>query len=253
MIVKGLPLILKHLRHNWIRTASTVLAMTLCIFLFCTLEHVVSAIEWGLKNANATRLFTRHSVSLTFPMPPAYKERIASVSGVRAVAISNWFGGVYQDAKNFFTNFAVEAEPYFSMYPEYSVPPDQMSEFLKDLKGCILGRETAKKFGWDIGSVFQLESFIPSYRKQEPFEFTVRGIYDTDLEKHPGIPQNMMFFHFKYLYEGTGQKAQVGTFISQVADPDKASEVSRAIDLLFESSDAPTRTETEAAFIASFI
>ena len=33
-----LPFVLKHLRRNWIRTTSTILAMAVCIFLFCTLR-----------------------------------------------------------------------------------------------------------------------------------------------------------------------------------------------------------------------
>ena len=45
--MKYLPYILKHLRRNWIRTASTVVAMSVCIFLFCTLETLVAAISWN--------------------------------------------------------------------------------------------------------------------------------------------------------------------------------------------------------------
>ena len=36
--MKYAPLVLKHLRKNWIRTLSTVLAMAVCIFLICTLQ-----------------------------------------------------------------------------------------------------------------------------------------------------------------------------------------------------------------------
>ena len=123
---------------------------------------------------------------------------------------------------------------------------------MKDLKGCIVGRDTVNRFHWDIGTVFQLESFIPSYRKNEPFEFVVRGIYDPDEVKYPGTPTTMMFFHFKYLYEGTEHRAGVGTYITEVTNPDQAVLVSKAIDDLFENSDNPTKTETEAAFRASF-
>ena len=43
--MKFLPYLLKHLRRNWVRTTSTVLAMGLCIFLFCTLQSVLAEIK----------------------------------------------------------------------------------------------------------------------------------------------------------------------------------------------------------------
>ncbi len=51
--MKFAPLILKHLRRNWIRTLSTVLAMAVCIFLICTLQTVVDAVNYGLHLGNA--------------------------------------------------------------------------------------------------------------------------------------------------------------------------------------------------------
>ena len=54
--MKYLPYVLKHLRRNWMRTLSTVFAMSICIFLFCTLQTVLEAVNWGLQSANASRL-----------------------------------------------------------------------------------------------------------------------------------------------------------------------------------------------------
>ncbi|SRR6266571_485795 len=253
--MRYLPYILKHLRRSWIRTTSTVLAMSVCIFLFCTLRTFVEAVTWNLKSASATRLVTRHAVSLVFLLPIAYKERIAAVPGVRSVAMVNWFGGSRRpnDFTDFFPNLAVEAEPYLAMHPEFLLSEDQTRAFLADLRGCIVGRRTAERFGWRIGDTFQLESFIPYYRVGHPFEFVVRGIFDTDLARFPGTDTTAMFFHFKYLHEATGERIGVGTFVIEIADPDRAPAVSRAVDALFENSDAQTKTETEAAFRASFV
>lgn len=253
--MKFLPIILKHLRHNWVRTLSTIAAMAVCVFLFCTLETFVEATTYNLKSANDTRLVTRHSVSLVFPLPVSYREKIRGLPGVERVAISNWFGGVYRgEMKNFFPNFAVDAEEYLAMYPEYLIPEEQKTDFFKEMKACVVGRETADRFDWKLGTVFQLESFIPRYRKADgPFEFVVRGIYETDDRKYPGTNASLMFCHYKYLYEGTGQQAQVGTFMTKIADPARAVATSSLIDELFENSDAATKTETEAAFRASFV
>jgi putative ABC transport system permease protein len=250
--MKYLPYVLKHLGKNRIRTLSTVLGMAVCIFLVCVLQTMTEAMRQGLEAAAPDRLITRHSVSLVFNMPNAYGPKLARVPGVKNVAASNWFGGYFQDPKNFFTNFAVESETYFAMHPEFEVPPDQMAEYMKDMRGAIVGRTTAKTFGWTIGSVIPLTSFIPPYQIGRPFEFTVRAIYDVDEAKHPGVDKGMLFFHYKYLYESTGRRAGIGTFSVQINDPSKAAAISKAIDATFENSDVQTKTESEKAFLASF-
>jgi putative ABC transport system permease protein len=266
--MKYLPYILKHLRKNWIRTASTVVAIAVCIFLFCTLQSVLAAVDSLLEGTSAKRLVTRHAVSLVFDLPLAYENRIATVPGVKRVAISTWFGGTLPakkegkdgkgedsttDWSNFFPNMAVEAEPYLAMYPEYDLPPDQYQAFMHDQRGCIIGRKLANKFNWKVGDTFHLESFIPPYRKPDgPFEFVVRGIFDAD-PQHPNTDTNIMYFHFKYLHESTGRTVTAGTYSVEIDDPDQAGAVSQAIDDLFVNSDNQTRTETEKAFAAGFI
>src|SRR5215510_9086432 len=268
-MLKYLPFILKHLRKNWVRTISTVLAMAVCIFLFCTLQTVLRAVDEQLKSSAANRLVTRHKISLVFNLPLAYGERIKSVSGVKQVATSSWFGGSLPamkegkaagadssttDWSKFFPNMAVEAEPYFAMYPEFQFQPDEWRAFLQDLQGAVIGRKLANKYNWKVGDRFFLESFIPPYRKKSgPFEFEVRAIFDTDLARYPGTDTNLMFFHYKYLYEGTGRNLGAGTYTVEIDDPAQAGTVSKEIDALFENSDAQTHTETEQAFRAGFI
>ncbi len=251
--MRFLPYILKHLRHNWIRTASTVLAMAVCIFLFCVLQTVIGAINFGLKSASDKRLVTRHSVSLVFNLPLYYKERVGSASGVKRVAAANWFGGVYKDPKNFFPNFAINGPSYLDMYPEYLLPAEQRDAFLRDLRGCVVGRKTADKFGWKLGDTVQLESFIPTYRKGSPFDLVIRGIYDSDEKRFPGTNLTLLLFHHQYLYEALGRRVGYGALYAEIEDPGQAGAVSRAIDALFANSEAETKTETEAAFRAGFI
>ena len=251
--MKFAPLVLKHLRKNWIRTLSTVLAMSVCIFLFTTLRTVVNAIEFGLHSGNAGRLVTRHYVSLVFPIPSTYKQKVAAVPGVQEVVAEAWFGGVYRDPKNFFANFAVEAEPFLEIFPEIVLPPEQKAKWLGDMRGAIVGRKLAQRFGWKVGDVIPMESTIPPYRIGRPFEFVIDGIYDTDERKYPGTDLNSLYFHFKYLYESTGQRVTPGWLTSKIDDPQNAGKISKAIDGEFENSDNPTKTETEQAFLAGFV
>jgi putative ABC transport system permease protein len=273
--MKFLPFVFKHLQRNWLRTASTVAAMAVCIFLFCTLRTFLKAMDDTREYGNVTRLVVRHSISLVYSLPLAYEGRIAQIPGVKSVAISTWFGGSQlakkenqassdkkkkdagssgPDFSNFFTNLAVEDETYFPMHPEFAVPPDQMQAFREDQRACIIGRGLAKQYGWKPGHTFFLESFIPTYRKSTgPFEFVVRGIYDADLVREPAADQRVMYFHYKYLYESTGQRIGAGLYVVELKDPAQAASVARAIDATFANSDAETKTETEAAFRADFM
>ena len=269
--MKFLPYILKHLRRNWVRTTSTILGMAVCIFLFCTLRTVLQAMDDARTLGNVTRLVTRHAVSLVYNLPLPYEGQIAQVPGVKRVAISSWFGGSLAvkrevqaevgtddtgqpDFSKFFTNLAVEDEPYFAMHPELEVPPYEMKAFREDLRGCLIGRGLASQMGWKVGDAFFLESFIPYYRRREgPLEFVVRAIYDADLVREPAADNRVMYFHHKYLYEATGEQVGAGLYVVELEEPGQAAAVAKAIDARFENSEAGTTTETEAAFRADFL
>jgi len=251
--MKFAPLILKHLRRNWIRTLSTVLAMSLCILLFCTLQTVVEAVNFALHAGNAGRLVTRHYVSLVFNLPLNYKQKIEAIPGVKETVMNWWFGGVYRDPKNFFANFATEPQAFLDVYPEIMLPPDQKERWLHDRRGAIVGRKLAQRFGWKVGDTLELESTIPPYRVGHPFDFVVDGIYDTDEAKYPGTDLNSMYFDYKYLYEATGRNLGIGYLTEKIDDPKNAGAISKAIDAEFENSDTPTKTETEQAFLAGFV
>jgi putative ABC transport system permease protein len=254
--MRFLPYIANHLRRNWIRTASTVVAMSVCIFLFCTLETLVAAISWNLKSASASRLITRHSVSLVFTLPQAYKARLARVPGVRSVAGYSWFGGVMglpPDPKKFFPNFAIQADDYLPMNPEYILTDEEKKAFLADRRGCIVGPDLVEKFGWKLGDIVQLTSMIPTYKTGKPFEFVIRAIYHVDEALHPGTPGSVLFFHYEYLDEAVGGRAGISMYKLLIDDPSQAGTISHTIDEIFENADPPTRTETEAAFRAGFI
>lgn len=270
--MKYLPFVFKHLRRNWVRTGSTVVAMAVCIFLLCTLRSVLAEVDGMLAASSASRLVTRHSVSLTFNLPVAYESRIQSVPGVKRVAKTIWFGGSLPakkegqadggesagdsttDWSNFFNNMGVDADNFFPIYPELVIPPAQWLSFRETRQGCVVGNKLAKKFNWKVGDRFFLESFIPPYRKRSgPFEFVVSGIYDADLAKYPGTDVSSMYFHYEYVKEGLGREIGVGTYMVEIENGDQAASVGKAIDTLFENSSATSITETEQAFKAGFI
>ena len=249
--MKFFKIIFKNTLRHKLRTALTVLGLVVAILSFGLLQTVVGAWYAGADSAAPTRLVTRNAISLVFPLPISYRDKIRAVDGVRAVSYANWFAGVYQDPKNFFPQFAVEPRTYFDMYPDYRVPPDDFAAFLRDRKGAVIGRKLADTHNLKVGDVMPLRGTIfPG-----TWEFTVRAIYDGAEAK---TDTSQMFFHWDYLNESVkkrsrGRADQVGIFLVDVLDADRAAEVSHAIDALFKNSLAETLTETERAFQIGFV
>ncbi len=139
-----LKLIFKNAFRHKLRTFLTILGVTIAILAFGLLRTVISAWYAGVDASSASRLVTRNAVSLVFPLPLSYKEKIRQVEGVKRVSYGTWFGGIYIDEKNFFANYAVEPKTYLQMYPEIIIPPDQMAAFLRDRKAATAGRKLLK-------------------------------------------------------------------------------------------------------------
>jgi hypothetical protein len=100
-------------RHK-LRTALTILSVTIAILAFGLLRTFIGAWYSGVKASSANRIVTRNAISLIFPLPLAYKDRIRQVEGVTLVSYGNWFGGIYLDRKKFPSNFPSwiqESEP----------------------------------------------------------------------------------------------------------------------------------------------
>ena len=244
-------LILRNSLRHKLRTGLTVLGFVVAFLSFGLLQTIVDAWYAGAEGAAPNRLITRNAVSLVVPLPVHYREKIRGVDGVKGVAPANWFAGVYQEPKNFFPQFAVEPIPYFAMFPEYRMAEDDFRAFLRDRKGAVVGRKLAQTHGWKVGDAIPLKGTIFPGN----WEFVVRAIYDAGEAK---TDTSQFFFHWDYLNETLRQRApqrasQVGIFVVEVADVDRAAEVSEAIDKQFRNSVAETQTETEQAFQIGFV
>jgi len=246
-----LKLIVRNALRHKLRTGLTVLGLVIAVLSFGLLQTVVGAWYAGANNAAPDRLVTRNAISLVFPMPLHYREKIRAVPGVKRVGTANWFGGIYQDPKKFFPQFAVDAVQYFEMYPEYRFAEEEKRAFLRERRGAVVGRKLAETYGFKVGDTLPLRGTIfPG-----DWSFTVRAIYD-GAEARTDTSQ--MFFHWDYLNETMKRRVprradQVGVFVVQIADPARSAEISRAIDAQFRNSAAETLTETEKAFQLGFV
>lgn len=246
-----LKLLIRNAFRHKLRTGLTILGITIAILAFGMLRTMVNAWYAGVEASAANRLIIRNAISLVFPLPLAYKDKIRQVDGVDLVSWGNWFGGVYIEEKNFFPNFAVDPRSFLDLYPEYIIPDLQRATFLSDRKGAVAGKKVADRFGWKVGDTVTLKGTIFPGN----WEFTIRGIYRG---RDRSVDETQFFFHWDYLDETmrktTPRRAgQVGYYIIGITNPDLAGQVSASIDATFKNSLAETLTETEKAFQMGFV
>lgn len=245
-----LHLVWANLKRKKLRTALTLLSILVAFVLFGILCAVRQALVGGVALAGVDRLIVRHKVSIIQLLPESYKARMERIPGVAAVTHQTWFGGIYQDPKNFFMQNPVEPEEFMAMFPEFILPPEQMAAWLKTRTGAIVGRKTAERFGWKIGDKVPIMSPI---WMRKTWEFDIVGIFDGAKK---GTDTTSMFFRYDYFDEvrqdqnwGTGQ---VGWYTIRVKDPAQAAAVAQLVDQEFENSPAETKTEPEGAFAQGF-
>ena len=246
-----LRLVLKNALRHKLRTMLTVIGIVVAITAFGLLRTIVEAWYAGANASSSARLVTRNAISLVFPLPLNYAQRIRQIEGVGAVSWANWFGGVYITERNFFPQFAIDAATYLDMYPEFLLSPEERKAFLIDRQGCIAGRKIADEYHWKVGDQIPLRGTIfPG-----TWTFNLRGIYEG---ADKGTDTSTMYFHWQYLNETVKQRFprradQIGVFVVQLKDPGEAAAVSGAIDAAFKNSLAETLTETEKAFQLGFV
>jgi putative ABC transport system permease protein len=245
--MKFLPFIFANLFRKKIRTTLTVGSFAVALFLFGLLFVVREAFSGGVDIAGADRLVVINKTSIIQPLPLSYQDRLLKVPGIKLVAYANWFGGVYQDEKNFFPQFAISTATFRQMFPELKVPDDEWQAFVDDREGAIAGEKTAKKFGWKVGDRIPIRgTFIPGI-----WEFNLRGIYKGTRQADD---TTQFWFHWKYLDERKPfQKGIVGWYTVRIDDPGKGPEIIKAIDSQFANSPWETKTDTEKSFAAGWV
>ena len=248
--MKFLPLVWKNLFRRKARTLFTVLSIVVAFVLFAYLAAIRLAFGTGVSVAGADRMLVIHKVSLIQPLPESYLGRIAAVDGVADISHMSWFGGIYQDPRNFFAQFAVDPESYLRLYPEIVLSDAEREAWLRNRTGAIVGRVTADRFGWEVGDRVPIEGTIFRTRSGPTWEFTIDGIYEAGVE---GYDTSTLLFHHEYLMEANDQGARfIGQYVIRVDDPARSADVAAAIDTRFANSPAETRTSTEQAFLQGF-
>jgi putative ABC transport system permease protein len=249
--MKFLPLVWRNLGRRKVRTLFTTLSIVVAFLLFGVLAALNLAFSAGVEVADMDRLILTHKVSIIQFLPLSYEARIAQIPGVVDVMHQTWFGGIYQDPKNFFMQVPVEPERWLRMYPEYRMPEEQKKRFLSERTCAVVGRATADRFGWKVGDKVPIQATI--WTKKDggrTWEFDVCGIFDA-VKK--GVDTSVFIFRYDY-FDETRRFAQgtVGWYVIWIDDPSRARQIIEKIDETFANSDYETKTVPEKAFAQAF-
>jgi putative ABC transport system permease protein len=247
--MKFLPLIWKNVWRRKFRTTFTLLSIFVAFLLFGLLMTVRTAFGFGVEIAGLDRLVLINKISLIMPLPISYKNQLLQTPGVERVTNQTWFGGVYQDPSNFFANVAVDADAFLKIYPEFIVPAEQVTAWMADRQGAIVGRDLAARFGWKVGDRVPLTATIWQPKGGgQTWEFNISGVYDGG----DTVDKTQLFFHYEYLDENAQQGGAVSWYVVKIADPSRSVDLSRRFDEMFANSSFETKTTTEKGFIEGF-
>ena len=249
--MKYLYLIFSSLRRKKLRTGLTILSIMVAFVLFGYLTAIRQAFDAGVEVAGVDRLIVRHKVSIIQLLPQSYEARMENIDGVDNAVHSTWFGGIYQEPRNFFAQMPIVPEELFDMYPEFIISDEHKEAWLATRSGALAGRGLAERFGWKMGDRIPINATIWTKKGGgRTWEFDLVGIYD-GAEK--GTDTSQFFFRYDFFDETRAMgEGMVGWYTVRISEPDKAAEVAAAIDVEFANSAQETKTEPEGAFIQGF-
>ncbi|GIX35849.1 MAG: hypothetical protein KatS3mg126_1628 [Lysobacteraceae bacterium] len=253
--MKYLHLIASALLRRKLRTLFTLASLTAAFLLLGLLQAVNTLFASGADFLGASRIVVQARTSFTQPLPMRLLPRIESVPGVVAVSHSQFFGGQYQDERAGFPQFVVNPQRLRLTYPEWIMPEDQWRAFVSTQDGAIVGRHLADRYGWKIGDIVPLNSFIWTRADgSRTWEWRIVGIFDGK-DREWQDRTRLMYLNYAQFDEGRSPAARglAGVFVAKVDDPLRTAEIAAAIDARFDNSPDETKSQSEQEFQLGFI
>ena len=249
--MKYFVLVWSNLKRRKLRTILTLLSIMVAFLLFGYLGAIRQAFSQGVDVAGVDRLIVRHKVSIIQLLTESYESRIEQVPGVAGATHQTWFGGIYQEPRNFFAQIVVNQEEFLDFYPEYLVSDEHRAAWQATRSGALVGRGLMKRFGWEVGDRIPINATAWRRKDGAPaWEFDIVAVYD-GAEK--GTDTSQFFFRYDFFEESRqAGSGLVGWYVAKVEDPDKAAETAAAIDAEFANSPRETKSEPEGAFVQGF-
>lgn len=248
--MKYLGLVLRNARRNPIRTFLTVASLTVSLFLsMILLSFATVGGEAAQSVRGHDRIMVMSSQGFATPVPIARVHDVEQLPEVVTCMPFSWYGGKYNEETMPFAQFGVDPARFFEIYDEYSMPEDQKAAWKADRAGCIIGRKLAEDRKLKVGDPMPLKDGVYPFN----LNLTIRGIYDGPPKRNLRV----CYFDWSYLDEGLrngggGGSGNAGTIVARCKGVDQMTAACRKIDAMTLSSDTPTRTQSEEAFLNMF-
>lgn len=246
-------LVLKNLVRHPVRSLLTSGAVAIAIFLVCFLRSVVTTLNAGLEAASATRLVAMSSISLFVDLPLTYQDKIASVEGIDDIVKWQWFGGYYQERKNFFAQFAVDPERMLAVYPECRIDDSARQAFLTRKDVCVVGYQLAAKYGWEVGDRIPIIGALFPHPDGGAWEFELVGTYESTSASFDNQTFLFPWAYFEETLRAAGEDPGVGIFVMRVGPGAEVERILAEVEALFENGPQTIKCDTESEFTRQFV
>jgi putative ABC transport system permease protein len=246
-VTKFLPLILRNLGRNKLRTALTGGAIALATTLVCFLRTMPDGLDRLIESASLnTRISVHHRSGLVYPLPGSYLQKVRALPGVVAATSWTWFGGTVDlDRGVEFPNFAVDPDSIGVVYEDEGIAREQIEDFQRYRDAAIASRHHLEKYGWRLGDRVTLTS------ADFPLEVDLRLVGVIPDRSNP-----VFWFRRDHLEEAMRAQGmpfdQIGMIWVRVDSPGRVDPLLREIEATFRNSEAEVEAETEKSFVSNF-
>lgn len=237
--------IVRNALRNKRRSLLTIGSVAMSLFLFVTLQVAKREMTIPPEDAGASlRIAVRNKISIANSLPARQLTTIERMPGVLAVMPFTFFGGKFKDDDSLgFAQFAVDPAKFLFLFGEAKIPAEQLEAWKSQRDACIVGADTAKRYGLNVGDRVTLTGTIYPV----DLELRIAGIYSGTID------DTNMWFHHAYLDEAMGDWGRVGMWWLRADNAEVVPDLINRINAAFANTSAEVRAETERAFQMSFV
>ena len=230
-------LIWRNLLRNRKRTALTVLAVAVSMFIFCGLLSVVTVMRNLLSEAESSSVLgVRNYYSwVEGVIPDSYAERVRRVPGVQLVCPLNFVNAFVAPGRPNLFGLAADPATVRDIFPELrEIPEPSYQDFLRERTGALMGREKMETFGWKVGDTVTLRG------SSIPVDIPVKI---TGVIPYGGLADNFIIRR-DYYEELATDKGNLNFILLKISPDRRPAEMIRTLDATFRDDAVKVKTET---------
>jgi len=249
--VKFFPLVWAGIWRKRARSILIFLQVIIAFTLFGVLQGLNSGIQHAVDATHANRLYVSSKLRVGDPLPISVMQRLETAPGVKLAAPMFQFAGQYQKPGQAMVVIATYPAAFIGMRPEFVVDPKQLEALTNTRSGVIVGVETTRRYGIQIGQRITLKSPLKKKDGSSDWAFDVVGTYE-----NTDTPDSAIALIVNYAYvseslpEGSGKDTMAVANVL-IDDPSRATSIGDGIDRLFANSSNETLTQSEHELAAA--